>query len=677
MPSLSAFELVPSEAVKHEWLLSNGAGGYSSSTAIGMNTRKYHGLLIAPLRGCNGRHVMLSKLEETAKAGSTEFSLSTNSYPGAVFPQGFRHQTSFAFETHPIFSYSLNGTRLEKSVRMLHGHDAVLVSYRLASGKEAGLEIRPMLSPRGIHEDPKAAAAGLEFESDRAGFEIKKPARMRVCSSFGKFVRSPQHYNNMVYETEKQRGYPATETLFSPGFFSATLSRNDELHICASLDPAGSARRLSSSAGDGLAPSQALEIIDRQSFRLNHLSEEYARLNGFSRTDFSDALVAAADSFICIRLAHKGITAGFHWFSEWGRDTMISLPGLLISTGRASLARELLIEHGKRLKNGLLPNFTDEGGNQHYNSSDAALWFINAIRQYEEATGDHYTIQKQLWSRMKEWLNGTVEGNALVRLDSDGLLRVLDPSSTWMDAKIAGKPVTPRKGKPIEINALWHSNLHFMNSLAEKFGDNKAAQQCASLAERSASSFQKFLSAEGEGGLMDLLEPNDASLRPNQLFAFSLPHSPLNHLQQKHAFNLVRSRLYTPLGIRTLAPGDSHYHEEYGGNQEARDVAYHQGMVWPWLLGAFYDAQLNIHPGSEAQVLASLKPFADAIKQGCMGTLPELYEPKTMQPAGAVSQAWSVAEILRIYTKVKKAAAQQQPQKQEWKRQIASAARGA
>jgi len=662
MPSLSAFELVPSEAIRHEWLLSNGAGGYSSSTAIGMNSRKYHGLLIAPLKGCFSRHVLLQKFEETAKVGNSEFPLSTNAYPGTVFPQGFRHQVAFSFTTHPVFTYSLNGAKLEKSVRMLHNHDAVLVSYRLSSGREAELEIRPLLFPRPIHQDPKDTPADIAFEHDRFGFSIAKPAKMRVCASFGKFVTMPQKYNSMVYETEKQRGYPATETLASPGFFSATLSRNDELHIVASLEE--------------LTPSQALEIIDRQSFRFSHEAGEYSRLNGLERTDFSDMLLSAADSFIRIRGNHKGMTAGFHWFSEWGRDTMISLPGLLLSTGRFGLARELLIEHSRLLRDGLLPNFIDENGTPHFNSTDASLWLINAIRHYAEATQDYYTIQKQLWHQMKEWLNGTMEGNALVRADPDGLLRVLEPASTWMDAKIDGKAVTPRKGKPIEINALWHSNLHFMLELSEKFEDRRASETCTRLIENCSSSFQKFLSADSEGGLLDVLEPNDATLRPNQLFAISLPHSPLNTLQQRHIFNTIRSKLYTQLGLRTLAADDPRFHSEYKGSQKERDSAYHQGMIWPWLLGAFYDAQLRTHPGSESQVLASLRPFAEAMKNGCMGTIPEMYEPKTMQPAGAVSQAWSVAEVLRIYTKVKKSASAP-PQKEEWKRQVASSARGA
>jgi len=658
MLSLSAFDLVPSQAKCREWLVSNGIGGYSSSTAIGMNSRKYHGLLVAPLRGTSGRHVMLSKFEENVKSGQSEFPLSTNSYPGTVFPTGYKFQTGFSFSDHPVFTYALEGTKLEKSVRMLHGKNAAVISYRLLSGREVALEIRPLLSPRGIHQDPAQSGQELAFESDRFGFEIAKPARMRVCSSHGKFSPLPQKYFNMQYDVERERGYPHAETLFSPGVFSATVGRGDELHIVASLE--------------GLSSSEALDALDRQSLRARQLAESYCRANHLERTDFGDALALAADSFAIVTEKRKGIIAGFHWFSEWGRDAMIGLPGLLLCTGRFALAREILSSHARRMEDGLLPNFIDEREIPHYTSADASLWFVNAAREYLEATLDEAFVKEHLWRHMRAFLTSCVQGNNLVKMDDDCLLSVSDAASTWMDAKAGEKAVTPRKGKPVEINALWHSNLYFMRELAGRFGDRRTEDMCSQIIDTAGASFQKFVSADG--GLMDVLEPNDATLRPNQIFAVSLPHSPLNGLQQRHIFNLVRSRLYTPLGLRTLSPEDKRYHDTYSGNQAQRDSAYHQGMIWPWLLGAFYDAQLRVSPGSERNVLGALRPFADALKEGCIGTLPELYEPSTMKPAGAVSQAWSVAEILRIYTKVKRATAEKQSEPLSAHRSVASTA---
>ena len=641
--SLSAFDLVPSQAVRREWLVPNGAGGYSSSTVVGMNSRKYHGLLVVPLPG-KGRHVMLSKFEETVKAGGSEFPISTNLYPGTVYPDGFRHQVGFEFSNHPLFAYALGGARLEKSVRMLHGKNAVVVSYRLASGREAELEIRPMLSPRHIHSDPKAQQ--VQCSCDRAGFEISKPAKMRVCSSFGKFTSEPREYRNMAYELEKERGYPFTETLFSPGYFSATLGRGDELHIAASLEM--------------LQPSEALDALDRQESRMRHAAGAYCRQNNVELTDFAGSLLFAADSFVSA--SHKGIIAGYHWFGEWGRDSMISLPGLLLCTGRHALAREILSKQAGMMEGGLLPNFIGENGEAHYNSADASLWFVNAVREYLSATGDEAFVRERLWKHLRAFLASYVQGNRLVRMDDDCLLAVREPAATWMDAQVGGKAVTPRKGKTVEINALWHSNLHFMRNFAGRMGDRRTSEVCSQLIDTAAASFQKFVSHEGH--LFDVLEPNDATVRPNQIFAVSLPHSPLNALQQKHVFNIMRSLLYTPLGLRTLSPEDPRYCGTYSGSPEKRDAAYHQGMVWPWLLGAFYDAQLCVQPGSERAVLSALKPFSEALKEGCVGTLPEMYEPDTMKPAGAVSQAWSVAEVLRIYAKVKKEIARQQAAQQ-------------
>lgn len=620
-----------------------GTGGFASSTAIGLNTRKYHGLLIAPISGGQNRHVMLSKMEETAKIGGAEYPLSTNTYPGVVYPEGFRHLVGFSFADHPLFTYSLGSARLEKSVRVLHGKNAVVVSYRLAAGREAELRVRPLLAPRPMHSDPSLCEPAGQFESDRHGFSISKPASMRVCAYGATFTSSPEKYRNMEYRVEQERGYPYSETLCSPGYFSAQLEKGDELHIVSSLE--------------GLQPSEALDILDRQANRYFHLSRGFCQQSGIELTDFADTLLRAADSFVVARRGKHGLLAGFHWFSEWGRDANVSLPGILLCTGRHALAFEILSEQAAMMREGLLPNFVDENNHAHYGSADASLWFVNAVREYAECTNDYWSVEQELWKPLRSFLSSYVQGNSLVRMDSDCLLYVKEPAATWMDAKINGVAVTPRKGKPVEINALWYSDLHFLLSLAERFDDKKTGSVIAPIIEGIDSSFQKYLSAE-DGRLLDVLEPNDSTLRPNQIFAVSLPHSPLNELQRRHVFNIVRSRLYTPFGLRTLSTDDSRYHERYCGNQEERDSAYHQGAIWPWLLGAFYDAQLRVHPGCEQQVLASLRPLADAMRSGCLGSLPELYEPASMQPAGAISQAWSVAEVLRTYAKVKRAASE-------------------
>ena len=641
MASLSAFDLTPSNALRQEWLSANGIGGYSSSSTIGMNTRKYHGLLVAPLSGAANRHVMLSKLEDSAEIGGKEFQLSTNAYPGKTYPEGFRRQVGFEFSTHPVFAYSLDGARLEKSVRLLHGKNTVLISYKIVRGNEAKISARPLLFPRPIHADPTAGDKFVVFSPDRYGFSIDSPARMRVCASQGGFSPEPLNFRNMQYPVEGERGYPFSETLFSPGVFSADLAKGEEFHICASLEE--------------YAPSEALELLDRQEARREHLLGQYSQSSGVSRTDFSDSLCLAADSFCVAGEKYHGIIAGYPWFSQWGRDAMISLPGILLSTGRHPFAREVLLAHAASMRGGLVPNLVGEDGKPSYNSADASLWFVDAVRQYAEATGDLAFVRDSLWRHIRAFLSSYIQGNGVVRMDDDCLLRTLVPAATWMDAQVQGKAITPRKGKPVEMNALWHSDLCFIRELAQKFGDRRTESVVSPIIENSQLSFQKFLSA-GDGGLFDVIEPADSSVRPNQIFAVSLPHSPLNSIQQKHVFNAVRGFLYTPLGLHTLSPQDPRYCDSYSGNQEKRDAAYHQGMIWPWLLGAFYDAQLRAYPGSERQVLSSLKPLSDALSRVCIGTLPEMYEPASGMPAGAPSQAWSVAEALRIYTKVKKSA---------------------
>ncbi|MCX8198019.1 MAG: glycogen debranching enzyme N-terminal domain-containing protein [Candidatus Micrarchaeota archaeon] len=637
MLALSAFELTPAKAGAREWLIANGLGGYSSSTAIGMNTRKYHGLLVASLP--QGRMVMLSKLEEHAVVAGEQLPLSTNQYPGKVYPEGYRRQIGFSFAEFPEFHYSVEGMRLAKSVRMVYGKNTSLISYRMEGSGEIGLSIRPLLAMRKIHQDPSAQDKSMEFRSDRFGFWTANP-QMRMSCSNGSFVPSPDNYRNMLYPAEQERGYPHCETLFSPGVFSCRLQQGEELHLSASVE--------------GIAPSEALELLDRQQMRRMHLIRGYEESSGIAATDFSQALLKAADSFIASRKGRRLIVAGYPWFFEWGRDTMVSLPGLLVYTGRHALAREILFGYSGKIEDGLIPNFITEEGEMSYTSSDASLWYLNAIRHYAEWTGDYSFVQRRLWKPMKQIISGYIQGNSLARMDGDCLLRVLSASSTWMDAQIGGSPVTPRKGKPVEINALWYSNLNFMQELAEKFEDKRMLSIVSPIIEACAESFQKFLSLH-EAQLFDVIEPNDATLRPNQIFAVALPHSPLNSLQKKLVFNLVRSKLYTPLGLRTLPHEDSRCHEAYRGNQQQRDEAYHQGMIWPWLLGAFYDAQLEVYPSTQKQILNSLRPLWESMKsgEGCAGTLPEMYEPATGKPAGAISQAWSIAEIIRIYTKAK------------------------
>ncbi|MCX8197254.1 MAG: amylo-alpha-1,6-glucosidase [Candidatus Micrarchaeota archaeon] len=637
MIAISAFDLVPSQAKYLEWLIASGNGAYASSTVIGMNSRKYHGILVAPLGGSSSnRHVMLSKLEEEAVLGEKTFPLSTNSYPGTIYPTGYKFQTGFSFHHHPTFYYSIDSTKLEKSVRMLYGKSTAVVSYRVVCGEEVTLKISPLLAPRQIHAD--RGKSDLDFTTEKAGFRINSPANMVIWAHEGTVKSNHQKYYDMTYEIEKERGYYYTENLACPGTIELKMGPKEEAHIIASLED--------------VEVEDALRILDKQAVRFEHLKLLFKKAAGIELTDFAERLLIASDAFVVATEKHKGIIAGFPWFSEWARDAMIALPGLLLCTGRYSLAREVLLSWARMMQDGLIPNFIDENEFAHYTSADASLWFINAAKHYLDHTHDENFTREHLWKYIRQIIASYVEGNRLVRMDQDGLIYVAEPASTWMDAKVNGVAVTPRKGKPVEINALWYSGLSFALELAEKFEDRKTADLIRQIIDQVEMNFQKFVSTEG--WLFDVIEPNDASFRPNQIFAVALSKSPLNSLQQKYVFNAVRSKLYTPLGLKTLASDDSRYCENYRGGPQSRDWAYHQGMIWPWLLGPFYDAQLKVYPGSHPQILASLKPIAEKMSEGCIGSLPELYEPSTAKPAGAPSQAWSVAEILRIYVKIKR-----------------------
>jgi predicted glycogen debranching enzyme len=629
MIKFSTFDLTPSN--KKEWLITNGNGGYASSTTIGMNTRKYHGLLVS-----SSQKVLLSKFEEKISNGKDEFYLSTNQYPGKIYPEGYKNLIEFEFENYPKFLFLAGNSKIEKKIKMIKGKDTTLISYRLVEGESADIFVRPLLFPRKTHQDPTTEDKKIEFEVYQDSLHFFGQEPFTIKASDGRFVTSQENYRNVIYEEEQKRGYPYCETLFSPGVFEAHLSEGKSFHLVVSKEK--------------LTPSEALNILDRQELQKKHLLRLYEEKN-FTPTDFASALILAADSFVCKSKNRYFIKAGYHWFSEWGRDTMISIPGLLLCTGKEAIAREILLDWSKKLKDGLLPNFISEDGEVNYNSSDASLWYINAVFEYLSYTNDYSFVFKYLWRSMKNIFSEYVQGNEIVRMDGDCLLKVRS-ASTWMDAQINGSQVTPRNGKPIEINALWYSDLCIIFHLASIAKENKTKELVSTTIEEVKNSFSKFLSTDGH--LFDVIEPNDLAFRPNQVFAISLPYSPLNQVQKKYLFNIIRSKIYTPIGLYSLAPNERKYHDTYCGNQIERDLAYHQGMIWPWLLGPFYQAQLNVYPDSAKQIISSLRPLWEIMKKENIGTLPEIFEPKTGKPAGAFSQAWSIAEVLRIYTKVKK-----------------------
>jgi len=601
-----------------EWIETNGIGGYASSTIAGVNTRRYHGLLVAAVRPPVGRMVLLSKMEETLVAGDARYDLSVNRYPGVVHPAGHRYLAGFRQDPFPVWTYRAADIEIDKSVFCIQGENTVVIEYAVRSaGPRAAplaLELRPLIAFRDFHSLTHANAV-LRGDYDEApGRVTVRPYDPLPSLSFAhnasQVVKTGHWYHNFQYEAEQERGLDFEEDLFQPFALLYDLSRGGAT-VIASCDPrdAGDAPRLRAAARLRRPP-----------------------------------LHAAADQFLAARGELKTVMAGYHWFGDWGRDTMISLPGLTLATGRPDAAREILLAFSRHVSQGMLPNrFPDAGEEPEYNTVDAALWFFEAVRAYLAHTGDGAFAAgiTPVLAGIVEWhTRGTRYG---IRVDSDGLLRAGEPGVqlTWMDAKVGDWVVTPRHGKPVEIQALWYNALRVMDGL-------RPGGPYAEMAARARESFGgQFWNAE-EGCLYDVVDgpAKDGSIRPNQIFAVGLHHPILEGDRARSVVDVVRRELLTPYGLRTLSPRDSRYVGTYEGGVRQRDGSYHQGTVWPWLLGAFIDAWRRVHGGSPDFTSALMRHWRE---DAGLGQISEIFDgDPPHRPRGCIAQAWSLAELLRV-----------------------------
>jgi predicted glycogen debranching enzyme len=606
------------EALKHEWLESNGLGGFSSASISGANTRRYHGLLIAATQPPEVRHLLLSKMEETLIVGDERFELSSNLYPGTVHPQGYRYLTQFRLDPFPVFTFEAGGVTIEKRVFMVHGENTVVIEYETAS-LGCGLELRPLVAFRGYHDLTQANRVLNGALDESPGSVSIQPyaqlPRFWFAHNSQSVKKQGYWYFNFEYPVERERGLDFREDLFCPVVFAFELQPRAAAAVIAST-----------------VPHNAVESASMR-------AAEIAR-----RAKAQDSLVAASDQFIVARGNLHSIIAGYPWFTDWGRDTMISLPGLTLVTGKLDIARDVLKAFAACLDQGMLPNCFAASA-PVYNTVDATLWFFEAIRNYLEVTKDSEFVRIQLYEVLKEIVVWHVRGTRFgIRADADGLLTAGDPSTslTWMDARVGGRPVTPRNGKPVEIQALWYNALRFVTRLAEESGDETARSFHEDLASHAAVNFDKTFWNEHAGHYADVVDGGvqDLSLRPNQVIALSLGYSavPDNHAEK--ILEAVEKHLLTPFGLRTLSPFDPRYVGRYVGSPEERDSAYHQGTVWPWLLGPFIRASRK---GPE--ILEPLRAFL--VSRGT-GQLPEIFDGDAPhEPRGCFAQAWSVAEVLR------------------------------
>lgn len=634
------------EAIEREWLETNGLGGFASSTIIGLNTRRYHGLLMAATKPPVGRMLLLSKLEETLVINGERFDLSANQYPGAIHPEGHRYMKEFRLDPFPTFVYEVAGVTLEKSVFMVHGENTVVVEYKRRkksrSVKDCRLELHPLTAFRDYHSTAHENGSLNNHVETSAGLATIKPyadlPKLFFAHDAEELTATGYWYRNFEFKTERERGLDFSEDLFN--------------HFALKFDLG------KTSAATVVASTNEHKAADAAKLRKAEIARRQKLLAGVKRDELIQALTLAADQFIVARGDQKTIIAGYHWFADWGRDTMIALPGLTLTTGRHDIAKSILLEFAKHVDRGMLPNrFPDAGEAPEYNTVDATLWYFEAVHALLAHTGDYEFVRANLYDVLKDIIGWHERGTRYrIHVDEDGLLFAGEPGVqlTWMDAKVGDWVVTPRIGKPVEIQALWFNALKVMTELATKFGEADNAARFNSMAERAKESFNRQFWNEAAGCLFDVVDGDarDASIRPNQIFAVSLSHSMLDNERAKQIVAVVERDLLTPVGLRSLSPNDPNYIGIYQGDTLSRDGAYHQGTVWTWPIGAFITAYLKANGKSKAarkQARKWLDGFLPHLSEAGLGQVAEIFDgdaPHT--PRGCVAQAWSVAELLRV-----------------------------
>lgn len=642
---VSAFSDLNS-ALRKEWLETNGLGGYSSSTICGLNTRRYHGLLVAATRPPRGRMVMLSKLEEILSVQGHEYQLSCNEYPGVVHPRGHRFLTGFRLDPFPTYTFEVEGICLEKAVFMPREKNAVVVRYRLTKAvEEVHLRLNALIACRDHHHLCRENSA-INPTVEAQGDEIKLTPYAGAPSLFlaldgGRFLPAADWYRNFRYREEMGRGLDYEEDLFCPGTLNKSLKPGESWDVVAAIHSPSSIN----------VSSEWQKESARRNLLLAHLPEAPQCIR---------QLHLAADSFLVRgKEGRATVIAGYHWFTDWGRDTMIALPGLTLATGRLSEAREILAFHLEHMNQGLIPNFfPEQDDNPAYNSIDATLWLFVAACKYIRLSQDISFLRESLYPALSQaikWhLKGTHHG---ILVDEDGLLLGGDEATqlTWMDAKADDRAVTSRHGKAIEVNALWYNCCMIMQEFAQTLRKTGDQRRFRGLAQKAKASFQKTFWNPEKACLFDCVREGavDASIRPNQLVALSLPFPLFTGPKARSLLRVVEEDLLIPLGLRSLTPKDDRYIGRYEGDQRRRDSAYHQGTAWAWLIGSFLAAHARVHRGGTSarhlarEVVDSLEVH---LSDAGLGTISEIFDGDfPHDPRGCISQAWSVGALLEAY----------------------------
>ena len=668
------------ECIQKEWIITNGVGGFASSTVLGTNTRRYHGLLVAPLLPPAQRHVILAKLDESIEIGKEKFNLYTNMCENYV-SDGYKHLYSFEKADLPEYTFKINDTKIVKKISMIYGRNTVVVQYKIQNGKlPADLTLAPIINFRDFHAMTPNHNFELKQEivKTKVRVEIDKNARtpLYMYVNSGSYI---EHFNdtfkNMYYLKEEERGFYPKEDLAVPGRYEIHIEAREkkEITFVASLD-------------ENIEQIDANKVFSEEEARLDKIVADTKLLKEKSRlskddkeyNEFIKQLVVASDSFIIYRPLFKthSVIAGFPWFLDWGRDTLIAYEGLFLLTKRFDLAKEILLTFTRDIKFGLVPNgYSGFDNRPLYNSADASLLLFEQVNKFLQYTKDYDFIKENIYEKLKDIIENYSQGidleNNNIYIAEDGLLSsgTETTQNTWMDAKIGNFAVTPRNGKVVELNALWYNALKTVEYLANKFGEKDVSECCKKVATKHKKVFKEKFYHKEKKGLDDVL--GDSKIRPNQLFAISTTYPVIKPSSEigKNILETAKEKLLTKYGLRTLAKEEDGYIPLYEGDSFKRDMSYHQGVTWVWPIGLYADAFLNVINDEKdrlekEKLMIEYEKFTEnvyntfkkEITQGPgLGTISELYNSKPpYKPGGTFSQAWSVSEILKIVLRMDK-----------------------
>ena len=678
---LSKKQLDLREGITREWLITNGIGGYSSSTVLGINTRKYHGLLVVPLTPPARRTLILSKLDESVEVQGRKYNLYSNICKDYI-SDGYKYIEQFEKKYVPIFTYNVENMIITKTICMEYGKNTVCVLYRIENkGEAAKFTVTPILNFRDFHTMTTNHQFKLKQDAKRTKVRVEidensnNPIYFNM-STGNYIIHENDIFKNMYYIEEEKRGFFPEENLVVPGRYEIEINRNSikEISFVCSLE-------------ENIEEINAKTVINKEIKRLQKITDKtkvIPRKTFLGRTkkekeehekeelEMLEYFMIAIDNFIVYRpsFCYHTIIAGYPWFLDWGRDSLIAFEGLLLLTNKFDIAKEVLLTMVRDIKFGLIPNgYSGQDNRPLYNSVDASLLLFEQVKKYLKYTDDYDFIEKNIYPKLKSVIENYSDGIDLddnnIFLDKDGLISsgTENTQNTWMDAKYANLCFTPRNGKAVEVNSLWYNALKVIEELSKKFGDKKLTKKYAEMAEKCKTSFNECFYNPKKKCLYDVL--GDGKVRPNQLFALSLTHPVIepNSEIAKNILATVEKKLLSKYGLKTLAKGEKGYVDTYEGDGFRRDSSYHQGITWVWLLGLYYDTLKNMiksekDKDAKKELETKLENFKETtektfekelLERGAIGSIAEIYDSRTPNlPKGAIAQAWSVAEVFRI-----------------------------